>query len=407
MNEHALYYPYIHIQDVNWLKATLLMFSQVRRMMPAMFTPFDTHEVAEFAQYREGQEPLLGPAAIWSERAEQAQRAVAEKLRQDSKDPAFLKRFGRQAALMNSPGSALGFQIHQAKLVPELRDVLRETQLAWDPRQPEPYDQYAEYVELHPHVGEVVMSTLAIACAEGEGLDIVGDRRSERLHSSLIEKDTKAVYDEWLHPSPWPGKPRKPTGEDLFEFLLSFNCDLSNLTPDSLAAMHEDREPLRKLVTRLRKVVADMPAMDPGQERQQYFRDKTADVLKAWQSDRSNMSHYWRVFFGEGVADPEVKFLDIVAEKLVAGGEKAAAGGAAGATGAAAVGATASGAFLAGLYGAGVGLGIGILVHAGKSYFKMRRQESESAYRYLTLMEKAGVVFRSDLGASRRKKSRL
>jgi hypothetical protein len=251
------------------------------------------------------------------------------------------------------------------------------------------------------------MSTLAIACAEGEGLDIVGDRRSERLHSSLIEKDTKAVYDAWLHPSQWPDKPNASTGEDLFEFLLGLNCDLSNLTPDSLAAMHEDREPLRKLVIRLREVAAGMPVMDPGREQSQYFSDKAADVLRAWQSDRSNMSHYWRVFFGEGVAEPEVKFLDTAAEKLLAGGEKAAAGAVAGATGATVVSATAHGALLAGLSVAGVGLAIGILVHAGKSYSKMWREESESAYRYLTLMEKAGVVFRSDLGGSPRKKNPL
>ena len=64
MNDHALYYPYIHIRDVNWLKATLLMFSQVRRMVPATFTPSDTPAVEEFAEYKPGLDPLLGCAAI-------------------------------------------------------------------------------------------------------------------------------------------------------------------------------------------------------------------------------------------------------------------------------------------------------------------------------------------------------
>ncbi len=49
MNQKALYYPYIHIQDVNWLKATLLLFSEVRRMMPVQFTPEDSEEVRAFA----------------------------------------------------------------------------------------------------------------------------------------------------------------------------------------------------------------------------------------------------------------------------------------------------------------------------------------------------------------------
>jgi hypothetical protein len=34
--------------------------------------------------------------------------------------------------------------------------------LAWQPHSPEPYDYYAEYVELHPRVGEAVISTLAV-----------------------------------------------------------------------------------------------------------------------------------------------------------------------------------------------------------------------------------------------------
>ncbi len=63
MSERALYYPFIHIRDVNWLKATLLLFSQVRRMVPTMFTPSDGPGVREFAEYFTGREPFLQPAA--------------------------------------------------------------------------------------------------------------------------------------------------------------------------------------------------------------------------------------------------------------------------------------------------------------------------------------------------------
>jgi hypothetical protein len=37
----ALYYPYIHIHDENWLKATPLSFRQVRRIVPYRFTVRD------------------------------------------------------------------------------------------------------------------------------------------------------------------------------------------------------------------------------------------------------------------------------------------------------------------------------------------------------------------------------
>jgi hypothetical protein len=110
------------------------------------------------------------------------------------------------------------------------------------------------------------------------------------------------------------------------------------------------------------------------------------------------MSHYWRVFFGEGITEPGEKFLEKAAETLLEGGEKAAVGAATGAATHAVAGAAAGGMMVSSLIGAGAGLAIGILVHAGKAYYRMVREEKESPYRYLTLMESAGVVFGSDLG---------
>jgi hypothetical protein len=99
--------------------------------------------------------------------------------------------------------------------------------------------------------------------------------------------------------------------------------------------------------------------------------------------------------------------LDKATEKLLEGGEKAGAGALAGGLGSAATGATAAGLLLGSLTGAGAGLALGILVHTGKSYFRMRTEEQQSAYRYLTLLERAGVVFRSDLGNGAPEKERL
>ena len=39
LDRDALYYPFIHITDVNWLKATLLCFPRVRRMVPQSYVP--------------------------------------------------------------------------------------------------------------------------------------------------------------------------------------------------------------------------------------------------------------------------------------------------------------------------------------------------------------------------------
>jgi hypothetical protein len=48
--QFALYYPYIHIRDSNWLKSTLLWFGQIRRIVPEQYTINDPPEVKTFAE---------------------------------------------------------------------------------------------------------------------------------------------------------------------------------------------------------------------------------------------------------------------------------------------------------------------------------------------------------------------
>lgn len=42
MTSGALYYPYIHIHDIEWLKGTLLLFDSVSRMLPCGVSEFVT-----------------------------------------------------------------------------------------------------------------------------------------------------------------------------------------------------------------------------------------------------------------------------------------------------------------------------------------------------------------------------
>jgi hypothetical protein len=164
---------------------------------------------------------------------------------------------------------------------------------------------------------------------------------------------------------------------------------------------------LLKLIEQLRVMASRIPATDAGRERKTYFQDVISKVLDEWRKDRSNMSAYWRRFFGEGITDTSQKFVEKVGEKLTSGAE-AAAGGAGAAATAAVGGSGAAAMATAAVAGAGVGLAIGIVFHGVETYFRMRRAEQDSPYRYLTMMEQAGVVFRSDLGmAPRRVPSRI
>jgi hypothetical protein len=396
----ALYYPYIHINDLNWLRANLLIFPVVQRMVPMNFVPGDSEGVRQFTQWFGKKEPLLRPADLWTKRSLQAQASLVLKLRRDSEDEEFLTRYGRKAARKLVNAKDHGFQIHAAKLSEELKGVLMTgNKLAWKPHNPEIYDRNSGYIEVHPRVGQAVMSTLAVACAQASGLDIVGDERSGPLHHCLLEKDLEKIYEWWLDPSTEMDDPKAASGEELMEFILGIPGDLSALSVEKLHQIAAEREPIDKLITTLREQAARIPTMDEGKQRESAFKQAADDVMKKWESDRKNLSGFARAFFGQDTAKLATSFASTVADKtltgLVAGAATKAtvtATAAAGSASAGWLGSLAAG----GIIGAGAGLVIGLIAHAGTTYYKQVQREKNSPYRFLTTLEDAGVVFRSE-----------
>lgn len=119
----ALYYPYIHIKDINWLKANLLISPCIKRMLPLTVTPQDG-DFAQFTRQVGNREPILQPANLHSPRSLAAQAALAEKIRRDSNDKSFLKKYGRKTARALIGDSDPSSQIHVDKLSYELKSAL-------------------------------------------------------------------------------------------------------------------------------------------------------------------------------------------------------------------------------------------------------------------------------------------
>src|SRR5690349_12636382 len=95
----ALYYPYIHIKDLNWLLSNLIIFPCIKRMVPMNFTPRDSNEVQALSKWEEdGPEALLQPADLSSPRSLQAQANLAGRLKRDAQNYEFVLRYGEAAA---------------------------------------------------------------------------------------------------------------------------------------------------------------------------------------------------------------------------------------------------------------------------------------------------------------------
>jgi hypothetical protein len=108
----ALYYPHIHIQNPDWLRANLIMFPVVKRMVPFDWEPNDGSAILPFTMPSGNREALLQPANLHSDRAIQAQNDLAAKLRRDAEDAEFLRRFGRDSNMDLGDEDPYGFQIH-------------------------------------------------------------------------------------------------------------------------------------------------------------------------------------------------------------------------------------------------------------------------------------------------------
>src|SRR5438093_1097216 len=132
LDQDALYYPYIHIRDVNWLRRTLLLFPHVARIVPAGLKPADNPAVQKFIKAQGGRGELLRRANVYSNRVEQEKdklrRRFENEIAQDLKG--LQRRFGLEATTKAKRGNAFGTQIHLEKAA-DIINLLKKNGLAW------------------------------------------------------------------------------------------------------------------------------------------------------------------------------------------------------------------------------------------------------------------------------------
>jgi hypothetical protein len=132
---------------------------------------------------------------------------------------------------------------------------LKELDLAWNPDVPDG----DHYLEMHPHIGEGIMSTLAVACALDEGLDIVAD--DAPLHDCVIRYAEDELYSKLI-------KRRRADTPRTFsadrckiELLVFQQFDLPKLTAKNILRLQNEGNELGRFHEEMAKVAQSIRDM--------------------------------------------------------------------------------------------------------------------------------------------------
>jgi hypothetical protein len=320
--------------------------------------------------------PLVQRADLDTPAIHSAYATLERRLRQEIEDdPTFSIRFGKDAAAaLRAERGGQGFQLHYQKVGSFLKE-LGSLGLAWEPIDPD----FPGYIELHPDIGQAVMATLAMTCAREAGLCVVTDRRDQH---DIAASDVARIYDQWIHGSRRSSRDqeqsgvRAPTYSDLIEIVVIEATNVERLTPDNLENLAQERDAFDKFRDAITKIALNIPAMSED-KLEKRLRNEAKRIFSEWDKQRAKLKGIPGEMLGKDAPTPAEDFIkDLV--KDMAG---PASGGI--------IGGLTTGSVLV----AGAGLAVGVIVHAYNSWRRLQERDRDSPYRYLTLANRAGVVF--------------
>lgn len=365
LDRDALYYPYVHITDVNWLKGTLLCFPGVRRMVPGYYEPNDLPEIKEFCNTAGPRgEPLLTNANLFCAAATAAETDLLEKLK--ANDQFIRSRYSRRKTIQELGDGANLFRLHDEKIIYQLTKYLKvggkDDCLAWRTEKPEdrPLRHYrGEWLGMHPALANAILAIKAIAIAEDNGLDIVTD--SESVHHTVISKKPDDIFDELIGKhTPNPAPTTADVVDDLAEIVLSTNFDVRKLSAKQIAELLADGKDLRQFKNALLPVAASLPEIRDPDERAKRLQTAAAEIGAEWEKYKKKLP--W--FALEALLDTsEVKWPEL-ANTMLGGGAAWKIGG-------------------------GVGLGLAVVSYAGLKVWHGYKKKTSSPYSYLSKISRA------------------
>src|SRR5207237_3057632 len=123
---------------------------------------------------------------------------------------------------------------------------------AWEPS-PEMADG-PEYLEMHPQLGEAIMATLAMACAENEGLQVVTEFPG--IHGRLLGTPRRHILSACIDGISSTGR---TSGQQVAEFLVYRRCNVDMLSAENIVDLAEERQALADFRGKLEQMAATLP----------------------------------------------------------------------------------------------------------------------------------------------------
>jgi hypothetical protein len=294
----ALYYPYIHIRSEYWLKATLLNFPKVYRMVPfGHYVPEDDKNIQPYTQYNNDiKDCLLDNSNTASASAISAQQELLTKLKEHKKRlTTYRKRTGMDR-----------YYIHDEKLDDEFKDYLLSNKLAW-PDKDSQAKGHRNWLGLHPKLGSAVMSTLAIAIAAGSGRDIVTNSNAD--HETLISTNTDDIIDRLLGIKTRPNKPEgHDTQNQLGQLVITRSINLNALTIDDIIELKANNQDFRSFRHLLLEHANDIGNIADPSEREKRLTERAKELVQAWHDYKNKLPRRIArtLFTAAGISAPAI-----------------------------------------------------------------------------------------------------
>ena len=196
---HALYYPYIHLTNKNWLKHAFLFWDKISRIVPSSFEPQDSEEIIRIRQetdfindyhpdrwvinntFRNFVEYLFHNHAF---RELQHYYLGRHHHRHFDLEYKEMFRYMRNKTMSN------GSYIHIEKIDPKLVEILLEIGLAVPGE-----NKWSSWIKIDNEIGALYMTYLAKSISKEKSIPIVTDTTDYYINN---ENDYRHTFEEKL-----------------------------------------------------------------------------------------------------------------------------------------------------------------------------------------------------------------